>query len=78
MLHRPSVQARQILRKLLLGRLVFTPKRDGWKRLHEFAGQASLGGGRWTRASQIPSQARLSELTLKIESAMSPEGFISK
>ncbi len=36
-------QARQILRKLLVGRLVFTPRKDASGRYYEFTGQANLG-----------------------------------
>jgi site-specific DNA recombinase len=37
------IQARQILRKLIEGRLVFTPGQDGRGRFYEVAGQATLG-----------------------------------
>ena len=41
-LHRQPVQARQILRKLVVGRLVFTPLADAEGRYYEFAGQGAL------------------------------------
>jgi site-specific DNA recombinase len=40
LLRRQVVQSRQILRKLLVGRIVFRPREDG---IYEFSGQASLG-----------------------------------
>jgi len=40
LLRRQVVQSRQILKKLLVGRIVFRPREDG---VYEFSGQASLG-----------------------------------
>ena len=39
LLHRQTAEARQILRRLLVGRLVFTPREDEKGRYYEFAGQ---------------------------------------
>jgi hypothetical protein len=43
LLERQPAQARQILRKLLVGRLVFTPKADQTGAWYEFTGQATYG-----------------------------------
>jgi len=43
LLQRQPVQARQILRKLLVGRLVFTPQEDEGGRFYAFSGECSLG-----------------------------------
>jgi len=43
LLHGQPVQARQILRKLVAGRLIFTPKIDEQGRYYEFAGHGTLG-----------------------------------
>ncbi len=40
---RQVAQARQILRKLLVGRLTFTSKEDANGRYYEFTGQGTLG-----------------------------------
>ena len=37
------VQGRQILRKLLVGRVTFTPRTEGAERYYEYAGEATLG-----------------------------------
>jgi hypothetical protein len=42
LLQRHTVEARQILRRLLVGRLLFTPKEDEKGRYYEFAGQGSV------------------------------------
>ncbi len=42
LLCRQVAQARQILRKLLVGKLVFTPKEDASGRYYEFVGQGTL------------------------------------
>ncbi len=42
LLCRQVAQARQILRKLLVGKLVFTPREDASGRYYEFAGQGTL------------------------------------
>ena len=42
LLHRQTAEARQILRRLLVGRLVFTPREDEKGRYYEFAGQGSI------------------------------------
>src|SRR5262249_27506289 len=42
LLQRQTPEARQILRRLLVGRLVFTPKQDGIGRYYEFVGQGSI------------------------------------
>lgn len=42
LLQRHTPEARQILRQLLVGRLVFTPKRDETGRYCEFVGQGSI------------------------------------
>ena len=42
-LHRHPVQARQILRKLRDGRLVFTPRQDTAGAFYEITGQATYG-----------------------------------
>ena len=42
LLHRQTAEARQILRRLLVGRLVFTPREDEKGRHYEFAGQGSI------------------------------------
>jgi hypothetical protein len=36
--------ARQILREVLVGRLIFAPKIDGSARYYEFTGRATLSG----------------------------------
>jgi hypothetical protein len=41
-LHRQTTQARQILQKLLVGRLAFTPGSDTEGRYYEFGGQGAL------------------------------------
>jgi site-specific DNA recombinase len=43
LLERHPAQARQILRKLLVGRLVFTPRTDASGAYYEFTGEASYG-----------------------------------
>ncbi len=43
LLTRHIAQARQILRKLLVGRLTFTPKEDANGKYYEFSGQGTLG-----------------------------------
>src|SRR5262249_55906679 len=43
LLRRQPVQARQILRKLVAGRLIFTPKIDEEGRFYEFTGHGTLG-----------------------------------
>ena len=43
LLGRQPEQARQILGKLLVGRITFTPREDGEGRYYQFAGQGSLG-----------------------------------
>jgi hypothetical protein len=43
LLERHSAQARQILRRLLVGRLVFTPKTDATGTYYEFTGEATYG-----------------------------------
>jgi hypothetical protein len=43
LLRRQPVQARQILRKLVAGRLIFTPKADAQGHYYEFAGHGTLG-----------------------------------
>jgi site-specific DNA recombinase len=42
LLQRQTVEARAILRRLLVGRLLFTPKEDEKGRYYEFAGQGSI------------------------------------
>jgi len=42
LLQRQTSEARQILRRLLVGRLVFTPKKDETGRYYEFVGQGSI------------------------------------
>lgn len=42
LLHRQTAEARQILRRLLVGRLVFTPRGDEKGRYYEFAGQGAI------------------------------------
>ncbi len=42
LLQRQTAEARQILRRLLVGRLVFTPREDENGRYYEFAGQGSI------------------------------------
>jgi len=42
LLQRQTPEARQILRRLLVGRLVFTPKKDETGRYYEFVGQGSI------------------------------------
>jgi hypothetical protein len=42
LLNRQPEQTRQILGKLLVGRLIFTPRTDGTERYYDFAGQGSL------------------------------------
>jgi site-specific DNA recombinase len=42
LLQRQPAETRQILRRLLVGRLVFTPKQDETGRYYEFAGQGSI------------------------------------
>jgi hypothetical protein len=42
LLQRQTAEARQILRRLLLGRLVFTPREDEDGCYYEFAGQGSI------------------------------------
>lgn len=54
-------QARQILRKFLVGRPIFTPKEDASGRYYEFSGQATLG--------------RLLEGLVLPKSRVSPAGF---
>ena len=44
LLGRETVEARQILREVLVGRLIFTPRVDGSGRYYEFTGQATLSG----------------------------------
>ena len=44
LLGRETPEARQILREVLVGRLIFTPRIDGSTRYYEFAGQATLSG----------------------------------
>ena len=44
LLRRETPQARQILREVLAGRLIFAPKIDGSARYYEFTGQATLSG----------------------------------
>lgn len=43
LLRAAPVQGRQILRKLLVGRLTFTPRTSGGERYYEYAGEATLG-----------------------------------
>ena len=43
LLQRHVPQARQIMKKFLVGRLVFTPKTDEMGRAYEFTGQGSMG-----------------------------------
>ena len=43
LLHRQPVQARQILRRLLEGKLIFTPRREAAEAFYEVTGQASYG-----------------------------------
>jgi len=43
LLRRQPVQARQILRKLVAGRLIFTPRIDEQGRHYEFGGHGTLG-----------------------------------
>ena len=43
LLQRHPSEARQILRKLLLGRLVFTPEERDGRRFYQFTGQMTLG-----------------------------------
>ena len=43
LLRRHVVQARQILRKLMVGRLTFTPREESGARWYEFAGVGTLG-----------------------------------
>lgn len=42
LLQRQTAEARQILRRLLVGRLVFTPREDANGRYYEFVGQGSI------------------------------------
>jgi len=42
LLQRQTAEARQILRKLLVGRLVFTPREDEEGKYYEFAGKGSI------------------------------------
>jgi site-specific DNA recombinase len=42
LLHRQTAEARQMLRRLLVGRLVFTPREDEKGRYYEFAGQGAI------------------------------------
>ncbi len=44
LLGRETAEARQVLREVLVGRLVFAPKIDGSARYYEFTGQATLSG----------------------------------
>jgi hypothetical protein len=44
LLGRETAAARQILREVLVGRLIFTPRIDGTARYYEFTGQATLSG----------------------------------
>lgn len=43
LLRSAPVQGRQILRKLLVGRLTLTPRTEGAERYYEYAGEATLG-----------------------------------
>jgi hypothetical protein len=43
LLRSAPVQGRQILRKLLVGRLTLTPRTEGTERYYEYAGEATLG-----------------------------------
>jgi Recombinase zinc beta ribbon domain len=56
LLHRQVAQSRQILKKLLVGRIVFRLREDG---IYEFSGQASLGrilaGVICTKAGVVPT-----------------------
>jgi hypothetical protein len=56
LLRRHVAQSRQILKKLLVGRIVFRQREDG---VYEFSGQASLGriiaGLVWTKTGVAPT-----------------------
>jgi hypothetical protein len=43
LLERQPIQSRQLLRKLLAGRVLYTPHEDDEGGFYEFAGQASWG-----------------------------------
>ena len=43
LLRSAPVQGRQILRKVLVGRLTLTPRTEGTERYYEYAGEATLG-----------------------------------
>jgi hypothetical protein len=43
LLRAAPVQGRQILRKLLVGRVTFTPRTEGTERYYEYVGEATLG-----------------------------------